>query len=101
MSRFGRRASSQTRQQIISHLMSVLREERLYTLTTDPLNIHITIRECERQKRTLSEKQMNVRREFASKSKKIRRLSATRRRTGPKIRSVKKGRTVNLKGAVY
>ncbi len=101
MTRFGRRFGNQNRQQILSHLQSILREGKLYNLSTDPLEIHVEIMESNRQPKDPSEKQIRLRQEYANSSKKLRRLSGTRRRSGPKIRSAKKGRTVNLKGVVY
>ena len=81
--------------------MNLMRPNTVYNLYADPLNIYFEMRESVRQPRFESEKRMMIRQEYAHMSKKKRRLSGTRKRVNPKIRSVKKGRTVNLKGVYY
>jgi hypothetical protein len=73
----------------------------VYNLSVDPLGIYFELRESNCQPKVESEKRIMLRQEFQHMSKKMRRLGGTRKRVGPKIRSVKKGRTVNLKGVYY
>ncbi|MFH0863018.1 MAG: hypothetical protein V1875_08335 [Candidatus Altiarchaeota archaeon] len=101
MGYFGKRFSNQTKEEVLKHLANLLRPGTIYNLQSDPLDLHFEIRESDRQPREVSDKRQRIQAEFQHMSKKKRRLSGTRKRVGPKIRSVKKGRTVNLKGVVY
>jgi hypothetical protein len=101
MGHFGKRFSNQNRDEILRHLANLLRQGTLYHLISDPLDIHFEIRESNNQPREVSDKRQRIQAEFQYMSKKKRRLSGTRKRVGAKIRSVKKGRTVNLKGVYY
>jgi hypothetical protein len=98
---FGKRFSNQGREEILRHLANLLKPNTLYHLSADPLEIQFEIRESNRQPHPVSEKRQMVQAEYVHMSKRKRRLSGTRKRVGPKIRSVKKGRTVNLKGVFY
>jgi len=65
------------------------------------LGIYFEIRESAKQGGKTSKKREQFNSQFADLSKgKLRRL-ATKKHTRPKICSVKKGRTVSLKGRVY
>jgi hypothetical protein len=101
MGYFAKRFSNQSKEEVLRHLANLLRPNTLYNVCVDPMSIYFEVRESNRQPHVESEKRFNIRQEYAHMSKKSRRLSGTRKRTGPKIRSVKKGRTVNLKGVVY
>jgi hypothetical protein len=91
----------QNREEIIKHLFRILSPDSLYNLNSDPLRIYFEIRESRKKPKQDSEKQRMLKKEYQNSSKKKRRLSGTRKRIKPKIRSVKKGRTVNLKGVSY
>jgi hypothetical protein len=101
MGRSGKRFRYQTKQQVLKHLSNMLKPGTLYGLKSDPLGIYFEVRESTRQRRRLSDKEKRIREETRHLSKKKRRLSSTKKRIRPKIRSVKKGRTVNLKGVSY
>jgi hypothetical protein len=101
MGHFGKRFSNQNRDEVLRHLLNLLKPNNLYHLSADPLGIHFEISESSRPPRQVSDKRMMVQEEFSAFSKKKRRLSGTRKRVNPKIRSIKKGRTVNLKGVIY
>jgi hypothetical protein len=101
MGHFSKRFSNQNKEEILRHLTNLLKPNTLYHLSADPLEIFFEIRESNRPPRPLSDKRMMVQEEFRNFSKKKRRLSGTRKRVHPKIRSIKRGRTVNLKGIVY
>ena len=101
MGRSGKRFGNQDKEQVIKHLSKLLKQNTRYSLTSDPLGIHFEIRESTRQPKVLSEKQRRIREETKHLSKRKRRSIGTKKRIRPKIRSVKKGRTVNLKGVTY
>lgn len=101
MGKNGAKFSNQKNTQIIKHLEKLLRDDKLYNLTIDPIGIYFVLKESVKQTKEPSEKQIKIRKEYENSSKKKRKLSGTRRRSSPKIRSVKKGRTVNLKGVSY
>ncbi|ODS39264.1 MAG: hypothetical protein A7316_06015 [Candidatus Altiarchaeales archaeon WOR_SM1_86-2] len=90
--------SNQTSQQIIAHLSNILDCEIKYNLIVDPLGIRFAITKSTKQKRTASSKRKKLKEEQKDMTKKQRKLSSTKKRTRPKIRSIKKGRTVTLKG---
>jgi len=96
-----KRFSNQSHEQIISHLYYFLNENTEYNLSIDPLGIRFIITESTKKKRKPSEKRKLIREEQKNMSKRQKKLSGTKKRTRPKIRSVKKGRTVALKGRVY
>lgn len=99
--RTGKRFSNQSRDQVVAHLSNLLKDNTLYHVKSDPLEVYIEIRESRKPPKQESEKRKRVREETQHMSKKKRRLSGTRKRIKPKIRTVKKGRTVNLKGVTY
>ena len=101
MAKSGRKYSNQKKGQILAHLEKLLKDNKLYNLTSDPLCIYFELKESRKQPKVQSEKLKNLRKEYSGESKKKRRLAGTRRRTSPKIRSAKKGRTVTLKGVSY
>ncbi len=96
-----RRYSNQTKEQIIGHLSNILDEKLRYTLNVDPLGVHYTLKESRKRKKRPSSKKIRLREEQKGMSKKDRKKSNTKKRTRPKIRTVKKGRTVELKGRTY
>lgn len=97
----GKRFSNQNREQIINHLHHFLNRDIMYNLSIDPLSIRFIITESTGGKKNLSEKRIQVREEQKNMRKRHKKLSNTKKRTRPKIRSIKKGRTVELKGRVY
>lgn len=97
----GKRFSNQSGEQIMGHLSNFLREGSYYNLSIDPLGIRFLITESVKKKRKPSEKRIRIREEHSNMSKRQKKLSSTKKRTKPKIRSVKKGRTVPLKGVTY
>lgn len=101
MGYFAKRFGNQSKDEVLRHLAGLLRPNVLYNLGVDPLGIYFELRESDRQPKPPSEKRIRVQEEYMHMGKKMRRLSGTRKRVGPKIRSVKKGRTVPLKGVVY
>ena len=73
-----------------------------YNLFIDPLGIRLVIKESTRKNgNTPSKKRAQIKKEQENMSKRQKRISNTKKRTRPKIRTVKKGRTVELKGRVY
>lgn len=96
-----KRFGNQTPEQIIKHLCHYLGYNARYNLTIDPLEVHFVITESMGSKKGLSDKRRRIREEQRGKSKKYRKMLGTKKRTRPKIRSVKKGRTVELKGRQY
>ena len=90
--------SNQTSQQIIAHLSNLLDCDIKYNLIVDPLGIRFEITRSIKQKRRTSSKRKKLKEEQKDMTKKQRKLSSTKKRTRPKIRSVKKGRTVKLQG---
>ncbi len=101
MGNWGKRFSNQGKDEILKHLSNLLRGDKLYHLCEDPMRIFFEIRESNRPPKEMSNKQLMLKQEYANRSKKQRRLAGTRRRSRPKIRNAKKGRTVNLKGVSY
>lgn len=85
-------------EQIIGHLRNFLRRNVRYNLSIDGLGIHFEINEAiAHERRVTNREQFGS--ELSGMSNKERRLfNLKRRRIKPKIRSVKKGRTVSLKG---
>ncbi len=98
----GKKISNQTPQQILKHLSHLLTDDEKYDLHADPLKVHFEIKESTkhtRKKQTTKKKQRKE--ESKNLPKRKRRLQNTRKKTKPKIRTIKKGRTVPLKGVVY
>jgi len=95
-----RRFSNQSLEQIIGHLNHFLSEKGKYNLTIDFSKMQFVITRA-RCRKIISKKRRDIREATKNMTKRQRRLSGTRKRTRPKIRSVKKGRTVELKGRVY
>ena len=91
---------NQTVDQILKHLLNLLDSGAKYDLSVDPLNVHFTIREA-MGKKPRSEKRNKLRAAQKNLSKGRKKHMATKKTTRPKIRTIKKGRTVNLKGQVY
>ena len=91
---------NQTVDQILKHLLNLLDSGAKYDLSVDPLNVHFTIREA-MGKKPRSEKRTRLRAAQKNLSKGRKKHMATKKTTRPKIRTIKKGRTVNLKGQVY
>jgi hypothetical protein len=89
---------NQEKEQIIAHIKSFLRPGLRYNLKIDPLGIHFEIFEAVRreERKTNREQFGHEVRDMTQKER--RRFNLKRRRTNPKIRSVKRGRTVSLKG---
>jgi ABC-type iron transport system FetAB ATPase subunit len=101
MGRYGARISNQDREQVLRHLANMLKPDIYYHVFSDPMGICFEVRESDWRPKPASEKLLMLQAEASTLSKKHRRLSGTRRRKRPKIRTVKRGRTVNLKGVVY
>ncbi len=101
MAKSGKSFRNQSREQVIKHLSNLLKDDALYNLRADPLGIHFEVRESSRRPKKKSEKLKRLQAEGRHLSKKMRRRMGTKKRIRPKIRSVKKGRTVNLKGVEY
>lgn len=96
----GRFFGNQTAEQILSHLRNLLRNNLKYNLKADPLGIHFEIDEAiQHDGRITNRDQFG--REFEGMSGKQRRLfNLKRRRVKPKLRSVKRGRRISLKGTL-
>lgn len=92
---------NQTPEEIIKHLAHLLTNDTKYNLTVDPLRVYFTIAESTRAGRKRSDKRRRIREFQSGLSKGRRKQIGTKKRTRPKIRSVKKFRTVELKGRVY
>jgi hypothetical protein len=101
MGYFSKRFGNQSPEEILRHLTNLLHRDKVYTLCVDPMGIYFEIRESQRQLHDTSEKEMRIRQQTQHLPQRLRRLTSTRKRINPKIRTVKKGRTVNLKGVVY
>lgn len=86
--------------QVLSHLRNLLRNNLRYNLKADPLGIHFEVDEAiQHERRTTNRDQFGH--ELEGMSGKQRRLfNLKRRRVKPKLRSVKKGRTLSLKGTL-
>jgi hypothetical protein len=84
--------------QVIAHLSNLLRRGLKYNLEVDPLGVHFEIDEAvQRTARLTNQTQFSG--ELSGMSNRERRLfNLKRRRSRPKIRSVKRGRTVSLRG---
>jgi len=94
-----KRFSNQTPEQIISHLSHFLRNNTLYSLYIDPLGVYFSINECHGGPRR---QEVSLPKDWHQMSDKERRdYRNKKRRNNPKIRNVKKGRTVSLKGREY
>lgn len=96
-----KRFSNQESEQVLKHLNKLLNSQALYNLCVDPLGIYFEIRESTRRKKKVSEKRGQLNEQIKHMSKGKRKRMSTNKRTSPKIRTVKKGRTVSLKGRVY
>ena len=92
--------SNQSAQQILKHLGNSLQDNVSYDLKIDPIGIRFLITETIWRRKIQSKKRKKLKVEQESMSKKQRRISNTKKRIRPKIRSVKKGRVVKLKGRV-
>jgi hypothetical protein len=96
----GKRFGNQTPEQILKHLGSLLDPAVRYHLSVDPLGIHYTIMES--TDGIKDSDKIRMRREAQEGlSKGERKQMGTRKMRRPKIRTYKRGRTVNLKGRVY
>ncbi len=96
----GKKFSNQSADQIIGHLINLLNPKVRYNLSADSLGVRFTITEAI-GKKTRSEKRLRLRDAQKNLSKGKKKHMSTKKTTKPKIRSVKKGRTVSLKGRVY
>ena len=97
-----KRFRNQSSVQILKHLSHLLSSNANYSLYVDPLGVYFEVRESRgrRKKRVSSKKQM-IKSEQSGMKPRQKKLSNTKKRINPKIRSVKKGRTVTLKGRQY
>jgi len=94
----GKFFGNQDHEQIIGHLKNFLRDGVRYNLSIDGLGIHFEIKEAIQHERRMTNSEL-FKNELSGMSKKERKeFNLKRRRMRPKIRSVKKGRTVSLKG---
>jgi len=96
----GKKFGNQSVDQIVKHLINLLDSNAKYNLSADPLGVHFTITEAV-GKKPRSEKRRKLREAQRDLSTGKRKHLSTKKTTRPKIRSVKKGRTVQLKGRVY
>ena len=96
-----KRFSNQTKEQVVKHLSKLLSHDSLYNLRVDPLGIFFEIKESLSRKKKLSDKRGKIREHTRDLSKGKRKKLSTNKNMRPKIRTVKKGRTVSLKGRVY
>lgn len=96
----GKKFGNQSADQIINHLTNLLNPNVKYNLSSDPLNVRFIITEAV-GKKPRSVKRLRLRDEQKNLSKGKRKHMSTKKNTRPKIRSIKKGRTVPLKGVVY
>ncbi|MCX6695347.1 MAG: hypothetical protein NTU61_03540 [Candidatus Altiarchaeota archaeon] len=91
--------SNQNPEQIISHLANFLKDNNMYNLYIDPLGVFFSINEARGGQR---KQEVPLPRDWHQMSERERReYRNKKRRVSPKIRSVKKGRTVSLKGREY
>ncbi|PKP53354.1 MAG: hypothetical protein CVT90_02270 [Candidatus Altiarchaeales archaeon HGW-Altiarchaeales-3] len=90
--------SNQTQDQIIAHLSNLLNYDVRYNLLVDPLGIHFTIAESTKQDTGMSNKRRKIKEGQKNMTRGQRKVSGTKKVKGAKIRTVKKGRTVPLKG---
>ncbi len=95
-----KRFGNQTVDQILKHLLNLLDSGLRYDLSVDPLNVHFIIKEAMGKKHR-SEKRKMLRAAQKNLSRGRRKHISTKKTTRPKIRTIKKGRTVNLKGQIY
>ncbi|MBN2250831.1 MAG: hypothetical protein JW724_01985 [Candidatus Altiarchaeota archaeon] len=96
----GKRFSNQTVEQVLAHLGNLLDRSLKYNLSSDPLGVHYTVTESVDRTKN-SEKRFKRREALRGLSRGARKHMGTKKMTGPKIRSIKKGRTVSLKGRTY
>lgn len=97
-----KRFRNQTPEQVLKHLKKLLSDDNKYNLIVDPLGVYYTITESTRTGgRRDARKRQEIRRLQEGLSRGGRKRAGTRKRTSPKIRSVKKYRTVPLKGVAY
>jgi len=92
---------NQSPKQIIAHLKNILQDDCKYTLIVDPLESFFEIKRTtgrRAKRRGHSEKRERIKSEQSTMRPRKRKLSNSAKRTYPKIRSIKKGRTVSLKG---
>ncbi len=99
----GKRFRNQSAGQILGHLARLFDGESEYDLCVDPLGVFFEIRESRGRgkKKKPSRKKRRIRSEQSQMKPRQKKLSNTKKRINPKIRSVKKGRTVTLKGRDY
>lgn len=99
----GKRFRNQSAEQILGHLGRLLDGQSEYNLFVDPLGIYFEVRESRGngKKKKPSRKKRRIRSEQSGMKPRQKKLSNTKKRINPKIRSVKKGRTVTLKGRDY
>ncbi len=93
--------NNQGKSQILKHLEHLLNSSASYNLFVDPLGIYLEIKESLGKRKKMSVKREKLKSESNHLSKGKRKRISTNKRTRPKIRTVKKGRTVKLKGIVY
>lgn len=95
------RFRNQTSEEILKHLVHLLAYDTTYNLTVDPLRVYFEIKESTRPTRERSDKRKQIREFQKNLSTGKKKNMGTHKKTRPKIRSVKKFRTVKLKGIVY
>ncbi|MFH0860464.1 MAG: hypothetical protein V1921_04635 [Candidatus Altiarchaeota archaeon] len=92
---------NQTSEEIIKHLAHFLGCDSKYDLFIDPLGVYFRIVESHRTGGGPSHKRELMRQRREGMTRGERKRIGSRKMTRPKIRSVKKYRTVNLKGRDY
>ncbi|MFH1721189.1 MAG: hypothetical protein ABH950_01145 [Candidatus Altiarchaeota archaeon] len=98
-----KRFRNQSSEQILAHLSNLLIEESNYALYVDPLGVYFEVKESRGspQKKKESKKKTRIKSEQSQMKPRLIKLSNTKKRINPKIRTVKKGRTVALKRRSY
>ena len=92
-----RKFSNQTGQQIMMHLSHFMSDDERYNLIIDPMGVEFRIMVSSSFGRGRSQRR-EKRMEQDGMTRGERKKNNTKKSTAPKIRTVKKGRTVKLKG---
>lgn len=97
----GKSFRNQGSEEIIKHLAHFLDSDTKYNLFIDPLEVYFSIVKSHEPSKKRSAKRVKIRQGQKSLSKGQRKRISTKKTTRPKIRTVKKYRTVPLKGVTY
>jgi len=96
-----KRFGNQTAEQVVKHLSNLLDKNIRYNLYADPLGVYFRVTESTNSVKHISPKRRRILAEQQNMRPREVIVSNTKKRINPKIRSVKKGRTVVLKGRVW